>query len=105
MKEQDSKGLSEREHLVLMTTIEDYIEVNHPVGSNFLKKRHLFSFSPATIRNTLACLESKGMLTHTHTSSGRIPTDEGYRYYVDKLSDSEKMEGKLMRRLLRTLFR
>jgi len=95
MKEQDSKGLSEREHLVLMTTIEDYIEVNHPVGSNFLKKRHLFSFSPATIRNTLACLESKGMLTHTHTSSGRIPTDEGYRYYVDQLSGSEKMEGKL----------
>ena len=95
MKEQHSKGLSEREHLVLMTTIEDYIEVNHPVGSSFLKKRHFFSFSPATIRNTLACLESKGMLTHMHTSAGRIPTDEGYRYYVDQFSGSEKKEDKL----------
>ena len=86
MKHHEFSVISEREHLILMTTIEDFIDENHPIGSQYLKKRHLFYFSPATIRNILANLEEKGLLTHTHTSSGRIPTDEGYRYYVNQFS-------------------
>ncbi len=80
--------LTRRERRILKTTVEDYIESVTPVASNFLKTQHRLSFSPATIRNTLSALEKKGLLTHTHTSSGRIPTDLGYRFYVDELMDS-----------------
>jgi len=77
--------LTEREQLILKATVEDYIAVNKPIASFYLKSKHRFQWSPATIRNTLASLERKGFLTHPHTSSGRIPTDIGYRYYVDHL--------------------
>ncbi|MBC8402718.1 MAG: heat-inducible transcription repressor HrcA [Candidatus Marinimicrobia bacterium] len=83
--------LNERERLILKATIEDYIETMHPIGSNYLKTCHHFTFSPATIRNTLAQLEQKGLLTHPHTSSGRIPTDSGYRYFVDELLDKSNI--------------
>ncbi len=79
--------LTERERLILKATIEDYIDTMNPIGSNFLKKQHLLPYSPATIRNDLAQLESIGLLTHTHTSSGRVPTEFGYRYYVDQLME------------------
>ncbi len=81
--------LTERERQILKATIEDYIDTMNPVGSNFLKKQHLLPFSPATIRNDLALLEAKGLLTHTHTSSGRVPTELGYRYYVDSLMEHD----------------
>lgn len=79
--------LTPRERQILKATVEDYIESTTPVASGFLKSHHQLPFSPATIRNTLATLEKKGLLTHPHTSSGRIPTDLGYRYYVDELLD------------------
>ncbi len=83
--------LSERERLILKATVEDYVETMNPVSSNYLKAHHRFSFSPATIRNTLAQLEQKGLLSHPHTSSGRIPTDSGYRYFVDELLDESEI--------------
>lgn len=79
--------ISPREQRVLKAVIEDYIISNVPIGSNFLKNNHTFKCSPATLRNTMASLERKQVLMHTHTSSGRIPTDLGYRYYVDNLME------------------
>ncbi|GEM_PF-274904 len=83
--------LTERDCAILKATIEDYIDNYHPIGSQFLKRRHRFPFSPATIRNSLAKLESLGLLTHVHTSSGRIPTDAGYRFYVDALIEDTSL--------------
>lgn len=79
--------ISPREQHVLKAVVEDYILNNVPIGSNFLKNNHTFNCSPATLRNTMASLEGKQLLMHTHTSSGRIPTDLGYRYYVDHLME------------------
>ena len=77
--------LNDRENLILKTTIEDFISSGLPIISQKLYKHYFHSISPATIRNTLAGLEKKGLLKHMHTSSGRVPTDSGYRYYVDTL--------------------
>jgi len=77
--------LNDRENLILKTTIEDFISSGAPISSQKLYQRYFHSVSPATIRNTLAALEKKGLLKHMHTSSGRLPTDSGYRYYVDTL--------------------
>ena len=67
--------LNTRERLLLKATIEDYIETKVPISSGYLKNKHNFGLSPATIRSALASLENKGLLSHPHTSSGRIPTD------------------------------
>ncbi|MBC8216481.1 MAG: heat-inducible transcription repressor HrcA [Candidatus Marinimicrobia bacterium] len=80
--------LTERETTILKFTVEEFIVTNRPIGSSYLKKHHRFNISPATIRNTLSVLESKGLVMQPHTSSGRIPTDLGYRYYVDCLMDT-----------------
>ena len=77
--------LNDRENLILKTTIEDFISSGVPISSQKLNRQYFHSISPATIRNTLAGLEKKGLLKHMHTSSGRVPTDSGYRYYVDTL--------------------
>jgi len=78
-------NLSDREAEILYATVESFIETNVPVSSTYLKKKYGFSISPATIRATLANLERKGYLKHLHTSSGRVPTDFGYRHYVDSV--------------------
>lgn len=77
--------LTERQLLLLKVTVDDYIQSAQPVGSNQLAKKPGIAFSPATIRNELAELESQGFLEKTHTSSGRVPSEKGYRYYVDHL--------------------
>ena len=77
--------LNDRENLILKTTIEEFISSGVPISSKKLCNSYFHSISPATIRNTLAELEKKGLLKHMHTSSGRLPTDSGYRYYVDAL--------------------
>ncbi|MFD1864031.1 heat-inducible transcriptional repressor HrcA [Planococcus sp. FY231025] len=77
--------LTERQLLILKVTVDDYIQSAQPVGSNQLSKKSELPFSPATIRNEMADLEKMGFLEKTHTSSGRIPSQKGYRYYVDHL--------------------
>lgn len=84
--------LTPREEAILKATIEDYIETIQPVGSSFLKRVHHFDWSPATIRHSLARLESFGLLTHPFTSAGRMPTDAGYRYYVDHLMNADDVD-------------
>jgi heat-inducible transcriptional repressor len=77
--------LSERERRVLEAVIESYVETAEPAGSRTLSRRFGLGVSPATIRNTMSDLEEKGFLFHPHTSAGRVPTDMGYRAYVDSL--------------------
>ncbi len=84
--------LTEREELVLRYIVQYYILTANPVGSRYLSKRFdQESISAATIRNVMADLEEKGYISHPHTSAGRVPTDRGYRFYVDCLVDIEKL--------------
>ena len=71
---------------VLRAIVEDYVSTHEPVGSKALVERHNLGVSPATIRNDMAALEEEGYIAQPHTSAGRIPTDKGYRLFVDKLS-------------------
>ena len=80
-----SSDLKSRKHRILEQIILSYAETGNPVGSEFLLERYPFGVSSATIRNVMAELEEEGLVTHPHTSAGRIPTDRGYRYYVDLL--------------------
>ncbi|HET7599991.1 MAG TPA: heat-inducible transcriptional repressor HrcA [Gemmatimonadales bacterium] len=77
--------LSERELRVLEAVVQTYIETAEPAGSQTIARRFGLGVSPATIRNTMGELEQKGYLFHPHTSAGRVPTDRGYRVYVDGL--------------------
>jgi heat-inducible transcriptional repressor len=77
--------LSERQREILIRVVEEYVATGQPVGSKNLVERAGMRVSPATVRNELAELERFGLLTHPHTSAGRVPTDRGYRYYVDRL--------------------
>lgn len=71
---------------ILRAIVEDYVATQEPVGSKVLAARHGLSISPATIRNEMAALEDEGLIIQPHTSAGRIPTDLGYRVFVDRLS-------------------
>ncbi len=83
--------LSEREKSILRYVIHQYILTANPVGSRKISKKYDVGFSPATIRNVMADLEDFGMLGHPHTSAGRVPTDLGYRFYVDSLMGVPKL--------------
>jgi heat-inducible transcriptional repressor len=78
--------LDDRKLAVLRAIVEDYVSTNEPVGSKALVDRRNLDVSPATIRNDMAVLEEQGFIVQPHTSAGRIPTDKGYRLFVDKLS-------------------
>src|ERR1700730_9637872 len=77
--------LSERQRMILNAIVDDYIRFAEPVGSRSISKRGDVGFSPATIRNEMSDLEELGFLEQPHTSAGRIPSNKGYRYYVDHL--------------------
>lgn len=78
--------LSERQQKILQAIVEQYAEVASPVGSSLLAK--VFSVSSATIRSEMAELEKRELIKQPHTSAGRVPTDKGYRYYVNNLAES-----------------
>lgn len=71
---------------VLRAIVEDYVQMREPVGSRTLVERHALAVSPATIRNDMVALEESGLIVQPHTSAGRVPTDKGYRLFVDQLS-------------------
>lgn len=79
--------VSERSLEVLRVIVQDYVASREPVGSKSIVERHSFGVSAATIRNDMALLEEEELITAPHTSSGRIPTDKGYRVFVDQLAD------------------
>ncbi|GAA5156108.1 heat-inducible transcriptional repressor HrcA [Nocardioides marinquilinus] len=81
----------ERRLAVLRAIVEDYVSTEEPVGSKALVERHGLNVSPATVRNDMAALEDEGYLTQPHTSAGRVPTDKGYRLFVDRLTTVKPM--------------
>ncbi len=79
--------MSEQRRLdVLRAIVQDYVNTREPVGSRVLVERHALGVSPATIRNDMAALEESGYIAQPHTSAGRVPTDKGYRAFVDQIS-------------------
>ena len=82
---------SERRLAVLGAIVQDYVHTSEPVGSKALLERHAFGVSAATIRNDMAALEEEGLIAAPHTSAGRVPTDAGYRLFVDRLSQIKPM--------------
>ena len=93
--------MTERQSKLLQAIVEQYAEVASPVGSSLLAKA--FGVSSATIRAEMAELEHLGFITQPHTSAGRIPTDKGYRYYVNKIADTSVPEELAEKRAQRAL--
>lgn len=85
--------MSSRRLEILRAIVDEYVATQEPVGSKSIADRHDLGISPATIRNEMAVLEEEGLITHPHTSAGRIPTDRGYRVFVDKLAAVKSLSG------------
>jgi heat-inducible transcriptional repressor len=81
----------ERRLAVLDAIVKDYVKTSEPVGSKALLERHRLGVSAATVRNDMAALEDEGLISAPHTSAGRVPTDAGYRMFVDRLSELKPM--------------
>jgi heat-inducible transcriptional repressor len=91
--------LTSRKATVLHTIVEAYVSTGEPVGSEAIADRAKLGVSSATIRNEMAALEEQGYLTHPHTSAGRIPTDAGYRHYVDALPAPTRLKDAQRRQI------
>src|SRR5437867_7393140 len=77
--------LTPRQREILAHVVREYVATGQPVGSRHLVEQARLPVSPSTVRNDLAELEARGLLTHPHTSAGRVPTERGYRFYADEL--------------------
>jgi len=99
------ENLNERNRKVLCAIVQSYINYPDPVGSRIVTKRFSFGLSPATIRNIMSDLEEMGFLTQPHTSAGRIPTDLGYRFYVDSLATETDFYSNIEIEILQGLYR
>lgn len=95
--------MDERKQRVLLATILDYIATADPVGSRTIARKYNLGVSPATVRNEMSDLEEMGYLEQPHTSAGRIPSQLGYRYYVDFLMKKEPIEGEIRDIIYQTL--
>ncbi|UZJ40552.1 heat-inducible transcriptional repressor HrcA [Prosthecochloris sp. SCSIO W1101] len=91
--------LSERERQVLSIIIQAYVINAAPVGSRYIAKNYNLGLSDATIRNVMADLEDEGYISQPHTSAGRVPTDKGYRYYVDLIMRVRRIEEEEKKRI------
>ena len=85
--------MSSRRLEILRAIVDEYVATQEPVGSKSIAERHGLGISPATIRNEMAVLEEEGLITQPHTSAGRIPTDRGYRVFVDKLAEVKPLSN------------
>ncbi len=95
----ESSGLGKRKAYILATVVYEYIATAEPVGSHSLTQKYNLGISSATVRNEMAELEAGGYLVQPHTSAGRIPSDAGYRTYVDSLMQPEELTDNDRRRL------
>ncbi|GGJ63135.1 heat-inducible transcriptional repressor [Anoxybacillus voinovskiensis] len=91
--------LTDRQLLILQVIIDDFIRYGQPVGSRTLAKKEKITFSSATIRNEMADLEELGYIEKTHISSGRVPSEKGYRYYVDHLLSPQRLTQEDMNKI------
>jgi len=87
------EDLNDREKNILKSVVQQFILTAAPVGSRNISKKYEMGISPATVRNIMADLEETGFINHPHTSAGRVPTDKGYRYYVDSLMRLKKINS------------
>lgn len=94
-----------RKRRVLQAIIDDYVATAEPVGSRTIARKYNLGVSPATIRNEMADLEELGYLEQPHTSAGRVPSDKGYRFYVDNLMEAARIEEDSRRMIRETLSR
>src|SRR5213596_2007259 len=85
--------LENRKRKLLQAVIYQYVRTAKPVGSQVIVDKHNFGLSSATVRNLLSDLEKEGFLVQPHTSAGRVPTDKGYRFYVDSLLEIQTLAG------------
>ena len=83
--------LTDRRARILSLIVDEYVDTAMPVGSETIVRKHRLPISAATIRNEMARLEEDGYITHPHTSAGRVPSDKGYRYYVEALMEEETL--------------
>lgn len=93
----------DRRARVLQAIVEDYVSTNEPVGSKALVDKHRLGVSSATIRNDMAALEQEGLIAQPHTSAGRIPTDKGYRQFVDRIDEIKPLSAAEKRAVARVL--
>ena len=93
------ENFSDRHINVLQAVVEDYIRTGEPVGSRSLSRSARFKLSPATLRNVMADLEEGGLLCQPHTSAGRVPTDQGFRFYVNRLPSFAGLNAELRRQI------
>lgn len=96
-------NLDERKKRILESIIKDYVETAEPVGSRAVVKKHDLKISPATVRNEMADLEDMGFLEQPHTSAGRIPSEQGFRYFVDWMMEKEHLSDNEMEMLQKVL--
>ena len=83
----------DRRFQVLHAIVADFVATHEPIGSKSLVDRHNLGVSSATVRNDMAVLEAEGYITQPHTSSGRVPTEKGYREFVDRLDDVKPLSS------------
>jgi len=88
--------MDKRKEKILKLIVEKYIETAEPVGSNFLAQNSKLSVSGATLRNEMRDMENEGYLSHPHTSAGRMPTENGYKYYVEHLMNKSLLDKSLL---------
>ncbi|ACY22368.1 heat-inducible transcription repressor HrcA [Gordonia bronchialis DSM 43247] len=93
----------DRRFAILRAIVTDYVDTQEPIGSKALVERHQLGVSSATVRNDMAVLEAEGYITQPHTSSGRVPTDEGYRVFVDRISEIKPLSAAERRAILSVL--
>jgi heat-inducible transcriptional repressor len=93
LKDQNIEDLNEREKNILRSIVQQFILTASPVGSRNITKKYHMGISPATVRNIMSDLEDSGFINHPHTSAGRVPTDKGYRYYVDSLMALKRLKS------------
>lgn len=86
--------MKDRQKILLKSIVSEYIKTAEPVSSKFIALAGDFALSPATIRNEMAELEDQGYICHPHTSAGRVPTEKGYRFFVDNYLTDEKLSKK-----------
>jgi heat-inducible transcriptional repressor len=96
--------MTNRQQLLLKFIIKEYIKNADPIGSDFVVKKGKFALSPATVRNEMMELEKQGYISQPHTSAGRIPTEKGYKFYIQNYldSDQDKVVGKGLKKLENT---
>jgi heat-inducible transcriptional repressor len=96
--------MTPRRERILRHIVQEYVAVAQPVASDLIARKYESELSPATVRNEMAALEEAGLIAHPHTSAGRVPTDRGYRYFVELLFQEERDLSAAERRTLRQQF-